>query len=283
MQPPLTELLTRIRSIQPMPQVALRVLELSQRSDVVPKELIDVIQTEPALTAKVLRLVNSAYYGFKRQIASLDEAGNLLGTTAIVNLVLTGCGARYFHDCPTRDAGKNTRRWQRAVSCALATNLLARVTQAGDPGRAYTAALLQDLGELVLDGLPAPYAEELERELRSGMPRLDAERRVYGLHHAEIGARVATRWNFPEVLVDTILCHHAPERAAADAQLAALVNLGASVVEEFEREEHPELGPVYGRSTSALQRLGVDDVALAGMLEPLERELERAREFVEAA
>ncbi|MBK7877249.1 MAG: HDOD domain-containing protein [Planctomycetes bacterium] len=279
---PPTELLSRIRNLEPMPHVALRVLELSQRKDVVPRELIAVIQTEPALTAKILRLTNSAYYGFKRQIASLDEAGNLLGTGTLVNLVLTGCGARYFHECPTRDDGRRAARWQRAISCALATNLLTKVTQTGDPGRAYTAGLLQDLGELVLDGLPAEYANAFADELAHGVPRLDAEQRVFGLTHAEIGARLATRWNFPEVLIDTIRHHHAPERATVDPHLAALVNLAAEVVHELEDEAHPGADAGCGYSTIALSSLGLDELALSAMHEPLQRELERAREFVDA-
>ncbi|MFO1010076.1 MAG: HDOD domain-containing protein [Planctomycetota bacterium] len=280
---PTSELLTRIRNLEPMPQVALRVLELSQRKDVVPRELIAVIQTEPALTAKILRLTNSAYYGFKRQIASLDEAGNLLGTATLVNLVLTGCGARYFHECPTRDSGRRAARWKRAVSYALATNLLAKVTQTGDPGRAYTAGLLQDLGELVIDSLPAEYAAVYADELAHGTPRLDAEQRVFGLSHAEIGARLATRWNFPDVLVDTIRHHHAPERATIDPHLASLVNLAAEVVHELEDEEHPGAEPGCGYSAAALESLGLDLVALSAMHDPLQRELERARDFVDAA
>lgn len=287
MQPPLTELLARIRNIQPMPQVALRVLELSQRSDVVPRELVDVIQTEPALTAKVLRLVNSAYYGFKRQIASLGEAGNLLGTGALVNVVLTGCGARYFHECPARNDEERATRWRRSVSCALATSLLAKVTHAAEPGRAYTAALLQDLGELVLAGLPRSHADELDRRMAAGTPRLDAEEQVYGLTHAEVGARLATRWNFPELLIDTLRYHHAPERATVDPALASLVNLGASVVDDLESDTRSELGSGLGSglvaSPTALALLGVDLSALATMHAPLQRELERARDFIEAA
>lgn len=282
-KPNLDELLARIKNLEPLPQVAVRVLELSQRSDVVPRELITALQGDAALTAKLLRLCNSAYYGFKRRIASLDEAGNLLGTSALVNLVMTGCAARYFHDCPAQDAERRARRWKRSVAQAIATQLLARCTHTADAGRAYTAALLQDIGELVLDGFGPAAAARVEAEMRAGMAQLDAEARVYGMHHAEVGARLAARWNFPEVLVDVLGHHHAPENATIDLPLASLVHLGAQVVEELEHAKDPNTGRRSFVAPTALAALGLDEAILVALHEPLERELEKARELVEAA
>jgi len=278
----LPEILASIRTLEPLPHVALRVLELSQRTDVVPRDLIQVIQTEPALTAKVLRLTNSAYYGFKRQIASLDEAGNLLGTSTLTNLVLTGCTARYFHAAPAASDATRTRRWERAISQALAASLLARVTQGTDRNRAYTAGLLQDIGELVLERFADAQRAHIESAVAAGMPRLAAEAETLGLSHAEVGARLAQRWNFPELLVDTIRNHHTPERATVDAMLTNVVHLAAHVVEELERERSGDARPGYSSDATALANLGLDAIALAGMHDSLERELEKAREFVEA-
>lgn len=278
----LPEILASIRTLEPLPHVALRVLELSQRADVVPRDLIGVIQTEPALTAKVLRLTNSAYYGFKRQIASLDEAGNLLGTSTLVNLVLTGCTARYFQSTSTASAAVRTQRWERAVAQALAASLLARVTQGTDRNRAYTAGLLQDIGELVLERFADAQRARIEHAVAQGMPRLAAEAETLGLSHAEVGARLAQRWNFPEILVDAIRNHHTPERATVDGMLVNVVHLAAHVVEELERERSGDTRPGYASDETALAHLGLDALALAGLHDALTRELEKAREFVDA-
>ena len=86
---PLKDIVQDLRSLEPFPSVATRVLELASDEEVVPSELIEIIQLDPGLTAKVLRLCNSALYGFQREISTLQEAGNLLGVRALVNLVLT--------------------------------------------------------------------------------------------------------------------------------------------------------------------------------------------------
>jgi len=291
MKTKLAEILNTLRSIEPLPHVALRVLELSQRSDVVPRELIEVIQAEPALTAKVLRLTNSAYYGFKRQIASLDEAGNLLGTSTLVNLVLTGCASRYFHDSPALDESVRQQRWRRSVSNALAANLLARIAHGGDRNRAYTAGLLQDLGEVVLDRFVAAERPALEAAHAAGLSRADAETEVFGLSHAEAGARLAQRWNFPDVLIDTIRFHHAPQHATVDPLLANIVHLAHEVVEELDRNAHaaaahpaPALPLAASGATGhrALRALGLDSAALTALQGTLAQELEKARDLIEA-
>lgn len=282
METPLRDVLVSIRSLEPMPAVALRVLELSQRADVVPSDLVRVLETEPALTAKVLRLTNSAYYGFQRRIASLDEAGTMLGTNALVGIVLTGCGAHYFHTHGSATAKERERRWKRSVTQALASGLLARVTQTSDRHRAYTAGLLQDVGELVLARFAAGRESALADAIAHGASRLDAERAVFGLDHAEVGARLAQHWSFPELLIDTIRCHHTPEKATVDPVLCFVVHLGSQVVDEFEREAGLARGPGFETSHAALDELGLDALALTAIHEPLERELAQASELIES-
>ena len=92
------EIVSTLNSLEPLPQVAMRVLELSRRDDLIPRELADVVKTDPAITAKVLKLCNSAFYGFRREIGSVEEASNMIGTRALTNLVLTSCGGQYFRD-----------------------------------------------------------------------------------------------------------------------------------------------------------------------------------------
>lgn len=281
METPLRDVLVSIRSLEPMPEVALRVLELSQRADVVPSDLVRVLQTEPALTAKVLRLTNSAYYGFQRRIASLDEAGTMLGTNALVGIVLTGCGAHYFHTNGGASSKDRERRWKRSVTQALASGLLARVTQTGDRHRAYTAGLLQDVGELVLARFAAGRESAFDAEIQNGTPRLEAERIVYGLDHAEVGARLAQHWSFPELLIDTIRHHHRPEKATVDPMLCFLVHLGSQVVNEYEREEGIDAGPAFECSDAALDELGLDALALTAIHDSLHRELAQASELID--
>jgi len=271
--------LAEIKTLSPWPQVASRVLQLSQSSQVVPRELVDVIQTDLALTAKVLRLSNSAYYGFQREIASLSEAGNALGVRSLVNLVLTGCAARYFQTGGRGASAKSL--WERSVLNAFSAQLLARVHGTVDPERAYTVALLQNIGHLVIDDYLEEFREEITLARHDGASLLVAEQQVLGLNHAQIGARLARHWGFPEVLADTIEFHHSPERAVADPELAAIAHLAESITYALSLGEGIE-SLAYDFSDTALGLTGIDKVGFLSMEELIRDEFERARDVLDS-
>ena len=134
MQGTLKDIVSEIRSLEPFPGVALKVLELSGQKDVVPNELISIIQTDAGLTGKVLKLCNSAYYGFQREIASLQEAGNLLGVQTLVNLVLTSSTNRYFRDYGGAEDDASERLWRNSVATAIAARMIASRDDKVDEG-----------------------------------------------------------------------------------------------------------------------------------------------------
>lgn len=275
------EIVSRLHSLEPLPQVAMRVLELSRREDLIPRDLATVVQTDPAITAKVLKLCNSAYYGFQREIASLDEASNLLGTRALTNLVLTSCGGRYFRDYGESTPKSREALWERSVTMALAASILARLHGDVDKNRAYTVGLLQNIGHLVLDRFLHDERETIREEVRAGSTLLAAEETVLGLHHAEVGARLVERWDFPEVLVDTIRHHHVPGEATVDPELAAVVQMAEHVTSR--REVGRGLDDLLGDLASfSIDLEGLGGMSLAELEELLTSELDRAREFVAA-
>jgi HD-like signal output (HDOD) protein len=225
----LQSIVTNIRSLAPFPQVATTVLDITARPSVTSQQLIKVIQTDPGLTGKVLKLCNSAYYGFQREIASLEEAGTLLGAPTLTSLVLPSCAPNYFQEVRPANDRLNASGWQDAVTTAIASRLVASTTGRVDPERAYTAGLLLNVGELILDRHCKRGLDQVQHQVRQGSPRILAEKAIIGISHAEIGARLATRWMLPQVLIDTIRCHHAPERATQDPSLTAAVHLAEAL------------------------------------------------------
>ncbi len=280
---PIQEILKDIQSLEPLPAVGLKVLELSEKPDIVPGELTALIQTDAALTAKVLKLSNSALYGCTREIASIHEAGTRLGTRVLTNLVLTGCTARHFRNYGGQDEQSVRRAWELSVANAISASLLASISGAVEKHRAYTAGLLQDIGQLVLERHFRREKQAIDGELGRGMDLLQAERAVLGLSHADVGARLAARWNLPEVLVDTILCHHEPERARCDPLLASFVHLGNQVVQMTEAESGAPGERCYPLHDAALTASGFDAIALASVEETLVKELARASELLQLA
>ncbi len=280
---PIQEILSDIQSLEPLPAVGLKVLELSDRPDLVPGELTALIQTDSALTAKVLKLANSALYGCTREIASIHEAGTRLGTRTLTNLVITGCAARHFRNYGGQNERAVRQAWERSVANAISASLLASISGAVEKHRAYTAGLLQDIGQLVLERHFVRENQAIAAELAAGADLLAAEKAVLGLSHAEVGARLAARWNLPELLVDTILCHHEPERARCDPLLASFVHLGNQVVQGYSAREGAVQDRSYALHDSALTASGLDALALSDLEERLVLELGRAQELLALA
>lgn len=280
MEIPLKEIVTEIRTLEPFPQVATRVLELSSQEQVVPGELMEVIQLDPVLTAKVLRLCNSAYYGFQREIASLTEAGNLLGVTTLVNLVLTTSASKYFRNYGQATSRSQRTLWESSVTNALAGRMIAQHNGDSDPERAYTAGLLQNVGLLVLDRHFHDMRGKVAAVARAGYSLIDAEKYTLGMHHAEIGARLATRWELPDVLSDTIRFHHAPEGASVDPVLTAIVHLGETMAAAGLEGDGDEMdGLTYEVCEAALELTNMDPSDFEVIGADLQQELVRAREL----
>jgi HD-like signal output (HDOD) protein len=278
----LRSILDEIKSLEPLPQVALRVMAMAGEEDLVPRDLVEVIQTDAGLTAKILKLANSAYYGFRREIVTLFDAGNLLGTSKLINLALTTCSARYFRSYGGQSEESARRTWERSVTTAIASGLLARTRGGVERSRAYTAGLLENVGQVVLARFLPEASSELETVIAAGATRLEAEEEVLGLHHGEIGARLAERWNFPPVLVETIRHHHQPERAQLDVLLVSYAHLGELITQQKDgRDGHAELP--YELSPTALDVAGMTRGDFDAFEDVLRDEVERARELVELA
>ena len=275
----LNDVLREIKSLEPLPQVAMRVLQLSREEDVIPRELVAVIQTDAGITAKVLKLCNSAYFGFRREIASLHEAGNLLGVSTLVNLVLTSCASKYFRDYGRDQGGSSRGRWEESVSNALASSMIAGMAGVDKP-RAYTAGLLMNVGHLVMDRFVPEKVEDLRAALREGADRLEAEQAVIGMDHAEMGCRLAQRWDFPEVMVDTIKTHHDPKTADLDPRLSSCAHLGEMVTQAVDLGEGLE-GLAYPIRTSALRICGLHRSGFDKIEAQLRAEMQKARNLIE--
>jgi HD-like signal output (HDOD) protein len=271
----LEAILQNLRNLEPLPQVAVRVMELARRDGVVPRELAQVIQTDVALTAKILRLCNAAYFGFRRKIGALDEAAVRLGNRTLTNLVLTSCTGEWFRDLGASTEESRERLWRLSVTNALAANLLARMAGDIDPHRAYTVGLLQNLGHVVLDRWLLKERAAIEERTRRGKPQIVAEREVLGVDHAEVGAMLAERWYLPSQLVDAIRHHHAPAKAGEGSELATVAGLGEEITLALEEQDGVE----------ALKLIGVELESLSGLppleiLETLREEVDQARELV---
>src|SRR5262245_16720514 len=210
------------KNLPTIPTVLAKILQLVDAETASGKELIAVIERDQALTGKLLRLANSAFFGQTRRVATIPRAVVLLGFSTVRNLALS------VKVWETLGAGVARSRleelWEHSVAVAIATKALATRLRAGDPDEAFTAGLLHDVGRLLL---AMRFRDEYWRAVGSAgeadaVARLEAEQ--LGVDHAEVGGWILEAWRLPPALVELVVHHHAEAPRPGPGGLLAMAD-----------------------------------------------------------
>lgn len=181
---------------------------------------------DPPLTANVLRLANSAFFGVPRTIASIRHAVTMLGTMRVVQAAL---GAAMRKVVPSVLPGYGMRAdefWRHSVAVAVLTSRIAEKRDLHDPGTAFTAGLLHDIGKLVTGVFLAEEMTGIMAKMQQeGKPMVTAEQIVLGVDHARVGVLVAEKWQLPPVICQAVRYHHEPSEATSERALVDLVHV----------------------------------------------------------
>ena len=226
----LEEIVRGVNDLPAMPWVVARVVSLTDDPNSSINELNEVICQDQSLTAKVLRLSNSAYYGYSRRIATIVDAIGILGFNAIRNLVLA---AHTYNILKREVKGYQIAPgdiWRHSMTCAIAARAIAKRVRYPVPEQAFIAGLLHDIGKVILSVYVAEAYDEISRRVHEGQqPFSVVEQEVLGFTHAAVGGRVAEKWNLPADHVEAIACHHTPLDAVKNPRLAAIVHIADAV------------------------------------------------------
>ena len=217
----LERLADEIAELRPLPACAIRILDITEGDRFSAHDLAAIIATDQAVTARLLRLANSAFYGFPRRITTVRDAVVLLGFHEVRSVTVSAC---VIHVAPGDSNLDQNAFWQFSLTVAMLGEILAR-TEGVHRDYAFTAGVLHNIGRLALDqSRPEALAHAIEAA-RSGAGSLhEAQRQTLGFTDAELGARLAERWNFPPPLVDTIENHATALHQLPDgSSLAAFV------------------------------------------------------------
>lgn len=206
--------------------------------------LVDKISLDPSIAVRILRIVNSPFYGMSREIGSLREAIVLLGFNRIRDILISICFSKML---PARHKDFNYPRfWHHSMAVAECTRQLANCTGTGtNPDFAFTAGLLHDIGCLVIAVLfPDEFSQLVEV---SANFRIETEQKLLGFDHMTIGGKAAQYWNLPQEIQEAIEQHARHPEPAAAKSLGLLVNAAnllivrAEQADETALEEHPPL------------------------------------------
>ncbi len=201
-----------------LPEVAVKVLELTQRRNVELTELASVIQNDQALAVKVLRTVNSSYYGLSKPCADIRQALAYLGMNAVKSLVLGFSLAQSIDGGGDNDVSFNfVEYWRRGTYSAAAAKLLAKKLRSCDPDEAFLAALMQDIGMVALfRAMGDSYLQILDLTEGDHRRLPTIEFRSLDFDHSIVGGELARRWRLPPQLTQSISHHHHSERCDSE-------------------------------------------------------------------
>ncbi len=194
-----------------LPNVASKLITLTAREDTTLADIADLVSQDISLSAKILKVANSAFYSFPQQIGSIKQAVSILGTNAVRSLVLS-------FSFLTMKRGKNKtsfnfeKFWERSLASGVAAKLILEKVKEADTEEIFISGLLQNLGELIFARtLPEKYDEVIRLTEDQSVSNTTAERDTLGVDHTYVGYEVAKHWGFPEVLLLPIVYHHNPE------------------------------------------------------------------------
>ncbi len=227
----LEEILKLVHDVPPFPKVAQRVLELVENPAVTARQLAEVIQYDQVITANVLKICNASYFGLPRKVSSLDEALVLLGQDALKDMMIASSSARFYQG--QVGAGYMLEEgdlWKHSVATAIMAKLLVVHIKDVDPGVAFTVGLLHDIGKRFLSAFVADdFKNIMGRVVRENIPFEQAEKDALGATHAEIGALILKKWEFPSEMIMAVKQHHNHDALQQDS-LTALIALSNALV-----------------------------------------------------
>jgi putative nucleotidyltransferase with HDIG domain len=220
------EIIRDIDSLPPFPRNLTALTELLDETDVDVDQVVALIQYDPALTALVMRLCNSAYFGATSPVSDLREATTRLGFNQIFQVVASLSTAGLLRPQQKGYGIEAGALWRHSVTAAVIGKCIA-LEQDDNPSLVFTACLLHDIGKIVLSGkLEALYDKVLAETKLCQSPMLVVEQNLLGFDHAEVGGRLLEHWRFSPQLAEAVRRHHDPGAAGEHAGLAAYAYLG---------------------------------------------------------
>lgn len=207
-----------LEDLPAMPGIIIRVLEETEKAEPSANVLESIISSDQAVASKVLRVVNSAYYGVQGRVSSVGQAVVILGTQQVRNLVLSAAAMSALPARTTYQAEALRCFWTHSYATAVAAQLIAKIKElpSVDAETVFVGGLLHDVGRLfMLTHYPEFYDRALSQAAQAGGGLEEFESQLFGVNHCQVGGAVAERWRLPSQLVEIVRLHEGPFEAEA--------------------------------------------------------------------
>ncbi|MBW2440341.1 MAG: HDOD domain-containing protein [Deltaproteobacteria bacterium] len=259
-------IMAQVKSFPGMPVTAAKLLKMLDNPDSTAAEIEEILRYDAGLTANILKLTNSAYFGIPSKVSSVRQAIMMLGWKRLLQLVMTMCMSTVMkkpivgYDLP------QGALWRHSVAVSVAAEAVVKALKIPEAEEVFTAALLHDVGKLVLGGFVKNDMDQIKAMVAKGIAFEVAEYMVIGTDHAEIGANILKKWDFPQDLVNAVNWHHDPETCENHCTLSDIVHIANTVGLRIGFGRDTE-GARIEPSPSVTDRLGLEPVDIEVLVE----------------
>jgi len=271
--------LARIGDIATLPEVTAKIISVVDDPRSTARDLHNIIKTDPALATKILKVVNSAFYGLPGQVSGLDRAIVLLGLSAVKNIAISASISRLFTSEKLSDKFTARDLWRHSVAVGVATRQFCTlIGKRAFAEEAFLAGLIHDLGMLVeRQAFPEPLSEVIRTASKEeDRPFCEIETQTVGADHQALGAALAAKWKFPRPLQIVLGYHHNVENLSEEHRLLPTIVYAADTLCCYERIGFHLTGEGQPLTDTLLESIGLTETDVTNVREELPEQLEAA-------
>lgn len=262
-----------------LPEVVMRAVDLINDPNSSAAEIGRIIGEDPALTARLLKIVNSPFYGFPSRIDTVSRAITVIGTLELLDLILATSVIKAFSDIPTELVDMNAF-WEHSLYTAVVARVLASRHRAPNTERYFIAGLLHDIGALVLyRQAPQQSTTALRRAREELTPLHEVELELFGFHHGDVGAALLQAWHLPDTLIEAVHHHHTPQLSEPIRLETSIVHL-ADVIACAVHDPSAEAGRIPPMESAAWDLVGLPVHILEGVINEADNQFAEARAVI---
>ncbi|MGL1889392.1 MAG: HDOD domain-containing protein [Reichenbachiella sp.] len=274
-----------ILNLPTLPTIAAKLIEVVDNPRTSAKMLGELISEDQVLTAKLLKMCNSAYYGLSHEVTTVNMAIVILGFESVKEVTLSVSVLNYFKRAKAQTSFDLSSFWEHSASVGLASKIIAQRIFPSGANEAFLGGLLHDLGKVVLvQYMPKDFDAILDESQEKGALLFDQEQKYFGVHHGVIGFWLSKKWKLPDAVSQIMRHHHHPWLAPLHKELVAAVYLANILCQQCElghsgNSKPPEIGEQFWEFAHDIN-LGIDEIDIESFKEEILEEIDRSSSFI---
>lgn len=278
--PKLQLMADRVQRLPTLPTVYMHVTQLMNDPNSSAAEIGEVVSHDQVITAKILSVVNSSFYGFKQRISTVTRAMTMIGFRGLKELILAVSVLPALNTRAQHPAFDDSSFWTHAIGCAAGAKAAARLLRLPSPEEVFTGGLLHDIGRVAeYQCLQEEFLACIEEAHAKNVPLHEVERERFGFTHADVGQMLARKWQFPDNLLEAIAYHHTPNAAVRCPRETAIVHL-ADIIARAKILGSPYDQRVPPLNAQAWEATGLKRNQLEALMQTTDEEFEKGQAFI---